>query len=153
MGHLGTNDFTITSHFSVAMKNMLPQSFHPYELRRLNIFLWNSDLVNESTSHGDGLQRCVLAAVLRLSSAQNLLRKNTFRIGRPLVYTLEIYPKVAKWHNDLFHCAQRQRQRTWQVLMKRGLQNMNLIKSSTNRALRHFCLNWKAAYHNGESKG
>lgn len=30
---------------------------------------------------------------------------------------------------------------------------MNLIKSSTNRALRHFCLNWKAAYHNGESQG
>lgn len=54
-----------------------------------------------SIPHGDGLQKCMLATVLRLSLAQKHLQRKhnpflTFEIGRTLVYPPKVYPEVAR---------------------------------------------------------
>lgn len=51
--------------------------------------------------HKDGLQKCMLAAILRLPSAKNHLQRKhkplfIFDVVRTLVYTPEVYPEVAR---------------------------------------------------------
>lgn len=51
--------------------------------------------------HEDGLQKCMLAAILRLPSAKSHLQRKrkpfvTFDVGKTLVYTPKVYPEFAK---------------------------------------------------------
>lgn len=51
--------------------------------------------------HEDGLQKCMLAAILRLPPAKSHPQRKrkrfvTLDVGKTLVYTLEVYPEVAK---------------------------------------------------------
>lgn len=53
------------------------------------------------TPHEDGLQPCMLAAILGLPPAKSHLQRKpkpfvTFDIGKTLLYTPEVYPKVAR---------------------------------------------------------
>lgn len=155
MGHLGTSDFTMTHSSNKERSSAILPSLW---VKKIEYFLLNSDLANERTYITQGwITEMHANNCPQIASAQTYLQRKhnpflTFEVGRTLVYTLEIYHKDAKWQNDMFAlCIIITKVRNLARTYEKSIEYEH-YGTGANRAVRHLCLNWKAASPTGKSE-